>query len=142
MLPTPNTRSASLADLERRSVEPGPFATGTQAWVQRIAMVPLDSLDAEDLLVLLGRQRGVKYLLPHALRRLETSPFAAGSHRAGELLIVVSALPDEAYDEVPEARDWMRAVVQEATRRIGEAPDAERERLREELEAARERFGG
>lgn len=137
-----NPPKPSLADLEGRAVATGPFATGSQAWVERIAMVPLESLDAEDLLVLLGKGRGVRFLLPHALGRLEAAPFDAGAHRAGELLLVACALDDDELDAVPGSRARLARIVRDATRRIDELPDAEQGRIREELDAARERFAG
>jgi hypothetical protein len=50
---------------------------------------PLDSLDVEDLRILIGQEIGLDHLMPLALRTLETDPLAEGDFYPGDLLAAV-----------------------------------------------------
>ena len=91
----------SLAELDGRDSGHGPFASGDVAWLHRVARVPMWALDDDDLLLLVGRGKGLPHSAALALHRLADRPLRAGAHAPGTLLLVVAALPDAVFAEHP-----------------------------------------
>ncbi|MFN8878603.1 MAG: hypothetical protein ACK53A_15605 [Gemmatimonadota bacterium] len=112
----------------------GPFASGDVAWLHRIARVPMWALDDDDLLLLVGRGRGLPHTASLALERLAERPLRGGSHGPGTLLLVVAALPDAVFEAAPQLVPRVRGVLAAA------AAQPVDEALAEELALARERF--
>jgi hypothetical protein len=125
----------SLAELgHEASGQGGPFATGDVAWLHRIARVPLWALDDDDLLLLVGRGKGLPHTAALALERLEQRPLRGGAHAPGTLLLVVAALPDAVFAAAPALVPPLRQVLAAAA--ALPVPEA----LAEELALAQERF--
>ena len=139
--PPGDPRGRSVAELEGLEIAPGTYELGSQAWLSRALISPIWQLGAQDLRLLLGHGRGLAWLVPEALARLERDPWVQGDRGPGELLLA-ACLVDEAYwrDHAAELAR-MRAVIALATSRLDALPDeAARAHWREELAIAGERF--
>ena len=135
------SRDRSIAELEGLHVEKGAYELGSLAWLSRALVSPIGQLGVPDLRLLVSHGRGLPHLMPIALERLERDPFAAGDHGPGDLL-TVTCLVDDAYWSAHEPeRARLLAVLDHAEAALHGLPDDERTRWREELAAARERFG-
>lgn len=125
----------SLADLFGEAAPMGgPFASGDVAWLHRITRVPMWALDDDDLLLLIGRGKGLPYTAALALERLADRPLRGGAHAPGTLLLVVAALPDAVFAAEPALLPPLRRTLDAAAALPVDEP------LAEELALARERF--
>lgn len=95
----------------------------------RLRGVPIGRFSVENLRIMIGQGRGLRYLVPLAIDRLEADPFVAGDFHDGDLLLAVSRI-DPAF--------WRaRPALAEAAKRIVRRAEAETDRrarlLRDEL---------
>jgi hypothetical protein len=134
-------RARSIAELEGLHVEKGAYELGSQAWLSRALVSPIGQLGVPDLRLLVSHGRGLRHLMPIVLETLERTPFAAGDHGRGDLLTVTCLVDDAYWADHPDERTRLLAVLRAASTQLDTLPDEERERWREELAAAGERFG-
>lgn len=140
--PPGDPRGNSIAELEGLVVDPGAYELGSQAWLSRALISPIWHLGVQDLRLLLMHGRGLEWLVPEALARLEQAPWAAGDRGPGELLLGACLVDDAYWEAHPERRARLAVVLRDAASRLDELPDeATRAHWREELAVARERFG-
>ncbi len=135
------TRDRSVAELEGLRVEKGAYELGSLAWLSRALVSPIGQLGVPDLRLLVSHGRGLRHLMPVVLERLERDPFAAGDHGRGDLLTVTCLVDDAYWADHAEERLRLLGILRLAESRLDALPDAERTHWREELAAARERFG-
>ena len=135
------SRERSIAELEGLRVEKGAYELGSQAWLSRALVSPIGQLGVPDLRLLVSHGRGLRHLLPIVLERLEREPFAAGDHGPGDLLTVTCLVEDDYWAGHAEERARLLTVLDRAAAGLDTLPDESRDRWREELAAARERFG-
>lgn len=135
--------SQSLAALTGIDAGAGPFATGDVAWLHRIWQVPLWALDDDDLVLLVGRGKGMPYVAALACDRLMEDPLRGGRSGPGALLLVVAALPDAVFAVDPNLADSLARCVQRAQELLANGGDdrtADRSAiLEDELALAAER---
>lgn len=95
----------------------------------------------QDLRLLLGHGRGLEWLVPEALARLATNPWAEGDRGPGELLLAACTVDAAYWDAHPGRRAELARILRDAEGRLGELPDeATRAHWREELAIARTTF--
>ena len=140
MLP-PLPLHASLAELEGLEIPPGAYGTGSLAWLSRALVSPLGQLGPNELRLLLGHGRGLRWLLPLALERLEREPFAGGDRGPGELLTAALSVDPSEWAREPESLERLARVVADARAQVEVLSEAARERVAGDLEAAREALG-
>jgi len=100
----------TLAQLALHELSPvGPSPTGLVRRCRALMTKPLDEFDVEDLRIMLGQQIGVRHLLPLALRALSADPLAEGDFFPGDLLVVVSRLPADAWIPFAHERQQLAA---------------------------------
>lgn len=134
-------RARSIAELEGVEVPPGAYGLGSLAWLSRALVSPLAHLGPAELRLLLAHGRGVRWLLPLVVERLEREPFAAGDRGAGDLLVAALTVDPEAWAGAPALRDRLARVVHAARAQVHVLAEPARTRVADDLEAAREQFG-
>jgi hypothetical protein len=137
----PHVAASSVAELEGLDVQPGAYGMGSTAWLARALVSPIAHLGPAELRLLLSHGRGVRWLLPLALGRLEREPFAAGDHGPGDLLSAVLMVDAATWDANPAWRARLADVVRGARSMVHVLAGDVRERVVGELEAAGEAFG-
>lgn len=135
------TLARSIAELEGLEVEKGVYGMGSVAWLARALVSPLRDLGPAELRRLLAHGRGVAWVLPLALARLEREPFLAGDYGPGDLLGAVLALGPEAPAWTPARRALLDRVRAGARAALGALAESHRTRVADDLEAADEWFG-
>jgi hypothetical protein len=140
--PPGDARAKSVAELEALVIDPGAYELGSTAWLARALISPIWQLGVQDLRLLLMHGRGLAWLVPEALERLRAAPWAAGDRGPGELLLGACLVEDAYWAAQPRRRAELAAILHDAESRLDELPDeATRAHWRDELAAARERFG-
>ena len=140
--PPGDPRGQSVAELEGLVVDPGTYELGSQAWASRALVSPIWQLGAQDLRLLLDRGRGLRWLVPEALGRLERDPWVGGDRGPGELLLATCLVAQGVWDADAALLQRLRGVLASAEARLGELADpAAREHWAGELQLAREQFG-
>lgn len=138
-------REKTLEELEGVVAREPPFDTYLVRTVHALRKKPIGEFSTEDLRITIGQGRGIPYLLPLALERLEENPLAEGHYYRGDLLMnVLHAEPH--WGGNVEVRARVRDVVQRALEELaqvvpvdwaaGEVPDPDRpdESDRDDLE--------
>jgi hypothetical protein len=136
-----NVGGASVAELEGLAVPPGAYGMGSTAWLARALVSPLAHLGAAELRLLVAHGRGLRWVLPVALERLEREPFARGDHAPGDLLSAVLMVDAAEWDARPALRARLAALVAAARDQVDVLAPDDRARVSDELEAAREHYG-
>lgn len=90
---------------------------------------------------LLAHGRGVRWVLPLALARLEREPFLTGDYAPGDVLSAMLALGPDDSTWTPARRALLGRVLAGAWAGVGALADPDRTRIADDLEAARELFG-
>ena len=137
----PAVAGRSLAELEGLDVPPGAYGMGSTAWLSRALASPLRFLGPAELRLLLAHGRGLRWLLPMAVARLEREPFVAGDRGPGDLLSAVLMVDDAVWSDAPALRARLAQVVHAAREQAHVLPDGDRARIEGELDAAGEAFG-
>ena len=75
--------------------------------------IPIEKLSVEDLRFLIGQKIGLRFLVPLALELLESNPLTAGEIYKGDLLVSVSATPEEFWAENPELNNQLVEIATE-----------------------------
>jgi hypothetical protein len=132
---------ASLAELEDLEIPAGAYGMGSLAWLSRALVSPLGQLGPNELRLLLGHGRGLRWLLPLALERLEREPFAGGDRGPGELLTAALSVDPAEWAREPEWLGRLARVVAGARTQVDVLPEAARERVTGDLDAVRDVFG-
>jgi hypothetical protein len=132
----------SVAEHEGLVIDPGAYELGSQAWLSRALISPIWQLGVQDLRLLLGHGRGLRWLVPEALARLGTNPWLEGDRGPGELLLATCTVDDAYWRAQPGQRTELASILRDAESRLGELTDeATRAHWREELAIARAQFG-
>jgi hypothetical protein len=139
-MPSPDP-TRSLAELEGVQVPPGAYGMGGLAWLSRAMVSPIGQLGPAELRLLLGHGRGLRWVLPLALERLERDPLVAGDRGPGDLLTAALTVDPAEWAREPAWGDRLARVVQAAREQVHRLPEPIRGRLADDLEAAREQFG-
>ena len=139
--PPDDPRARSLAELEGFDVPPGAYGMGSLAWLSRAMVSPMGQLGPAELRLLLGHGRGLRWVLPLALERLEREPFAAGDRGPGDLLTAALTVDPAEWARDPAWPGRLARVVHVAREQVHRLPEPPRARLADDLEAAREQFG-
>ena len=109
--------------------DPPPDPTALVARVHRLRQVPIASLDADALRVLVAQQIGLPTVMPLVLAHLEADPMLEANFYPGDLLVAVLKLPAAYWSAHPA----QRPIIERLADGITEA-DAE---LRADIEAFR-----
>jgi hypothetical protein len=135
----PEVWERSLAELEGLAVEKGAYGLGSTAWLARALVSPLRQLGAAELRLMLTQGRGLAWVVPLALGRLEAEPFAAADYGPGALLAALLTVDPDRWDAA--WTDRLARVVHAARAHLDVLPEPARSRLGDDLDAAREQFG-
>ena len=139
--PLGDPRGLSVAEHEGLVIDPGAYELGSQAWLSRALISPIWQLGVQDLRLLLGHGRGLRWLVPEALVRLAANPWAEGDRGPGELLLATCIVDDAYWLANPERRAELADILVDAESRLGELPDeASRAHWRDELAIARDQI--
>ena len=82
-------REKTLEELEGFVAGDPPIDTFLVRRIYALRKKPIGAFTTEDLRITIGQGRGIPYLLPLALERLEAEPLAAGHYYRGDLLMNV-----------------------------------------------------
>ncbi|HEY0778049.1 MAG TPA: contact-dependent growth inhibition system immunity protein [Gemmatirosa sp.] len=134
------TLARSIAELDGFAIEKGAYGMGSTAWLARALVSSLRDLGPAELRRLLAHGRGVRWVLPLALTRLEREPFLAGDYGPGDVLRAVLSLgPDDpAWTE--ERRAQLDRILAGGRSTVAVLPEPERTRILEDLDVADELF--
>ncbi|MCU0647024.1 MAG: hypothetical protein MUF00_03475 [Gemmatimonadaceae bacterium] len=91
----------SIADLDGLSVERGAYETGRVAWLSRALVSPLGQLGPAEYRLLMQHERGLQWVLPLIVARLEREPFTPIDGEPAALLLAALTLPLEHWRTVP-----------------------------------------
>lgn len=138
---SPELLARSLAELEGLDIPPGAYGMGSVAWLSRALVSPLAQLGPAELRLLLAHGRGLRWLLPLALARLEREPFTAADRDPGALLTAALSVEPSEWARTPALHDRLARVVHQAREQTHVLPEPARTRVADDLEAAREQFG-
>jgi hypothetical protein len=75
------------------------FETAMVERVYRLRKLPLGQLKADDIRLLIGQGIAEKILLPIALEILESNPLIETEYYSGDLLVAVSQLDHQLFDD-------------------------------------------
>jgi CDI immunity proteins len=84
----------------------------------RLRRVPIHTLTAGDIRLLLGQRIGVRHLVPRAIELLREDPLLDASYDAGDLLIAVLRADDNRFLGFPKIREQLVAIASLAKQRI------------------------
>ena len=135
-----DTLARSIAELDGLDVEKGAYGMGSVAWLARALVSSLRDLGPAELRRLLAHGRGVRWVLPLALTRLEREPFLSGDYGPGDVLGAVLALGPDEPAWTAERRALLARVLAGARTAVGALPEPHRTRITDDLTAARELF--
>lgn len=131
----------SVAELEGLAIERGAYGIGSVAWLSRALVAPLRDLGPAELRLLLAHGRGLRWILPLALARLEREPFVRAERHPGDLLSQVLMVDEGVWASAPDWRAQLERVLHGARAMVHVLPPDDRPRMDDELAAAREAFG-
>lgn len=137
-----DTLAQSIAELDGLAVEKGAYGMGSVAWIARALVSPLRDLGPAELRRLLAHGRGMRWVLPLALARLEREPFLAGDYGPGDVLGAILALGPDDPAWTPERRATLDGILAGARAGVGALAEPMRSRIADDLDAARELFEG
>jgi hypothetical protein len=137
----PELLDQSVAELEGLDVPPGAYAMGGLAWLSRALVSPLAQLGSAELRLLLGHGRGLRWLLPLALTRLEREPFAAADGDPGALLTAALSVEPSEWARDSALHERLARVVHLAREQVHVLSEPARTRVADDLAAAGEQFG-
>jgi hypothetical protein len=84
----------TLEQLEGRIPETPALESYLVQRVRQLYRTPIGLFTVEDLRLMIGQGHGLSYLLPSALTRLESDPWAEGDFYEGDLLHAVLGIPE------------------------------------------------
>ncbi|HZF67466.1 MAG TPA: contact-dependent growth inhibition system immunity protein [Gemmatirosa sp.] len=137
----PALADRSVAELEGLAIEKGAFGIGSVAWLSRALVSPLRDLGPAELRLLLAHGRGLRWILPLALARLEQEPFVRAERQAGDLLSAVLMVDEGVWASAPAWSARLARVLHDARTVTHVLPASDRVHVEDELQAAREAFG-
>lgn len=104
-------RQKSLEELEGFITGEPPYDSYLVQTIYALRKKPIGEFTTEDLRITIGQGRGIPYLLPIALERLELDPLAEGHFYRGDLLMsVLHAEPH--WAGVPDVKARVRRIVE------------------------------
>ena len=112
-------RQKSLEELEGFLAGKPPYDSHLVQTTYALRKKPIGEYTTEDLRITIGQGRGIPYLLPIALERLEVDPLAQGHLYRGDLLMnVLRAEPH--WVGLPDAKTRVRRIVERALEMLEE----------------------
>jgi hypothetical protein len=115
----PSYEDLTLEELEAKDGGEPDYPSYLVTTVHRLRRVPVKEFVIEDLRIMIGQQIGLQYLLPLALDRLEDDPFAEGDFYPGDLLMSVLGVSLAFWEQHPDLRQRMDAIIETAKAQIG-----------------------
>ncbi len=88
-------RSKTLEELENDRWGEPVYSSHLVTETYRLRTVPLEQFTIENLRIMIGQQRGLRYLVPMALEKLDADPWISGDLYRGDLLQSVLRAPPE-----------------------------------------------
>jgi hypothetical protein len=115
------TRDKTLLELEGEGGAVSTFDRHVVKAVRRLRRLPIRDYRIEDLRLMIGQGMGLPYLIPLALDVLESDPFAKGDYYPGDLLKMVTSVPQEFWIDHPSFRRRAAHVVRRALQGFDQA---------------------
>jgi CDI immunity proteins len=106
----------------------------------RLHRVPLRDFTVEDLRITIGQDIGLDYLVPLALERLQTDPFAEGACYPCDLLVSVLRAKTQFWRDHSELREQLVAITDRAISLFPTVPDIASGTVIEAVTTAYEKF--
>jgi hypothetical protein len=113
----------TLVDLEGPAWADPDYSSGMVQRIRALGAVPIGEFSSGDLRLVISQQRGLGYLVPLALDRLENDPLVEGELYPGDLLMALESVPGRMWAEHPEWRERLRAILDQAQSRLRMIPD-------------------
>ena len=104
----------TLDELEGESTDNFEYDSYVVKNCQRLRRVPLQQFTIEDLRLMVGQGFSLEYLVPIALKHLETFPFVEGDFYTGDLLDSVLGISGKFWLEHPALQQKMNLIVAKA----------------------------
>jgi hypothetical protein len=111
-------REKTLRELEGPAWADPDFPSPMVQRIRVLADVPIREFTVEDLRLVIGQRRGLRYLTPIALEHLEADPFMDGDNYRGDLLMALDRPDDAFWQQHPEWHQRLRIVVEQALARL------------------------
>lgn len=124
----------TLTMLEGRDWGPPTHSSSLVHRCHELRHVPISSLDAEGLRMLIGQNIGLRWLMPLAVAMLEDEPFVSGDFYPGDLLAAVLRADPDWYAQEPEMAARVRGIAEGVRGRLEEMSKGERKELGKVLE--------
>ncbi len=116
-------RQKSLQELEGPAWADPDYPSSLVQRVRALGSVPIGKLGPEDLRLVIGQRRGLRYLVPVALDLLEADPLRGGNLYPGDLLMALARAPDAFWAEHPGSRSRLQQLLKVAQSRLEAVPD-------------------
>lgn len=105
----------SLQELEDSDWgDPPPEATSLERRILTVRRKPLRDFTPGDLRITIGQRLSLEYLVPLAIDQLEESPLVEGDYYPGDLLSAVGDIDSIFWQERPDLRDRLEAILLKA----------------------------
>lgn len=111
-------REKTLRELEGSAWADPDYPSPMVQRIRALGGVPIRDFTNEDLRLVIGQQRGLRYLVPLALERLEQNPLAEGHLYRSDLLMALTHITDEFWQDRSEWRERLRSVLERALERL------------------------
>ncbi len=103
-------RSKSLQQLEGEDWGEPTYPSHLVCECHRLRRIPLREFTVENLRIMIGQNIGLQYLVPLALERLQTDPYAEGDMYPGDLLVSVLRSDAEFWRRRRELRQQLAEI--------------------------------
>ena len=102
--------------------EPPVDATDLVRRVDRLRKLPVESLDGEELRLLLNQDVGIDVILPIVLERVSEQPLLEGGYYPGDVLVALLRLDKRTWDRHPMEASRLRDIVTRLDRETVDYP--------------------
>lgn len=115
-------REKTLRELEGPAWADPDYPSPMVQRIRALGGVSIGDFVVEDLRLVVGERRGLRYLVPIALERLEQNPLAEGTSYRGDLLMALDRVDDAFWEHHPDLEARARAVIERALDRLAAVP--------------------
>ena len=132
--------NATLDELEGPGWADPDYPSAMVQRIRALGRIPLREFTPEDYRLIITQHRALNTLLPRAFEIVEADPFAEGDYYAGDLLIAITQVPRQSWQEHSELQARAKRVVAAAIARLADVDEIDHDQLEPMLRDAYERL--